>query len=66
MLGDTLDGNLSLLIFRLADSPLDNPEVDSVLLASINALAEGMVIEKMTDQTDCVALQIITLRLSVF
>uniref|UniRef100_A0A7S3RLE1 Uncharacterized protein n=1 Tax=Strombidinopsis acuminata TaxID=141414 RepID=A0A7S3RLE1_9SPIT len=58
---DALNADLGLLVHRVADRPLDDSEVDAVLLAHVDALAESVLVEKMADQADGEALQVVAL-----
>ena len=64
-LADALDAHGCFHLNAVTDGPLDDSEVDSVFLASVQALIEGLSVEKVAAKVDSEALQIGALALAV-
>ena len=47
-LTDALDAHRGLHLNAVSDGPLDDSEVDAVLLANVQALIEGLSVEEVT------------------
>jgi len=58
ILAHGLDAYRGLLLFCVADSPLDDAEVDIVTLTCVQALVEGLCVEQVPLQADCETLQV--------
>ena len=63
-LADALDTHRSLHSDTIANGPLDDSEVDTLLFARIQALIEGLRVKQVTIQADREALQVSTLTLT--
>ena len=63
-LTDALDTHRGLHGDTVANGPLDDSKVDTLLLARIQALIEGLRVKQVTIQADCEALQVRALTLS--
>ena len=49
VLADALDADIGLLVDRVADCPLDNTEIDTILLAHIDNFVEDSIVKKMSN-----------------
>lgn len=58
-----LDTDRSLLVHAVTNAPLDDAEIDTVFLTSIQTLVERLGIKQVTCQADREALQVVALAL---
>ena len=54
-----------MLVDIVADSPLDDSEIDAILLAAVQTLVECLSVEKMAAQADRETLQVVAFRVAI-